>query len=88
MGAFQERVRERNAPANPPPLAVMTEHAAATFTTLSLQFVVGAPRTAFANFARPTLSSMLAHSCTFAVFTIVLFAAVAAKSAAATKTTL
>lgn len=68
------------APAYSPPLAVMTEHAATTFTTLSIQFVVSTPRNPLAHFARPTLSSMLAQSCTFAVFAEVLFAAVAAKS--------
>ncbi len=77
-----------NAPAHPPPLAVMTVHAAVAFATLRLQFVVSTPRTAFAYLARPTLSSMLAQSCSFAVFAEVLFAAVAAKSAATTGATL
>ena len=77
-----------NAPANPPPRAVMAEYAAATFTTLSLQFVMSTPRIAFASLARTTLSSMLTHPCTFAVFAEVLFAAVDAKSAAATRATL
>jgi len=77
-----------NAPAHPPPLAVMTVHAAVAFATLRLQFVVSTPRTAFAYLARPTLSSMLAQSCSFAAFAEVLFAAVAAKSAATTGATL
>lgn len=67
-----------NAPANPPPLAVMMEYSAAAFTALSLQFVVSTPRPAFAYLARTTMSFMHTQPCSYAVFAVV-----AAKSAAA-----